>query len=86
VPRAPGERLGWEVFQARLGSDLFEDFARRAPDLFRKVAATPMAAVPRLDLHTFLLHAQRADGDGNVEVLGGPGTDQPMRPQRSACW
>jgi glutaconate CoA-transferase subunit A len=76
--RAAGERLGWEVFQAPLGSDLFEGFARRAPEFFPEITAAPMAAVARLELDSFLLHAQRADDDGNVEVLGGRGTDQPM--------
>jgi glutaconate CoA-transferase subunit A len=42
------------------------------------VTAAPMAAVPPLELDTFLLHAQRADDDGNVELSGGRGTDQPM--------
>jgi len=76
--RAAGERLGWGTMQAPLGSDLLKGFARRAPDLFPDVTAAPMAAVPRLDLDTFLLHAQRADDDGNVELVGGQGTDQPM--------
>ncbi len=76
--RAAGEGLSWEVFQAPLGSGLFEGFARRAPDLFPEITAAPMAAVARLELDSFLLHAQRADDDGNVEVLGGRGTDQPM--------
>jgi glutaconate CoA-transferase, subunit A len=76
--RAAGEGLSWEVFQAPLGSGLFDGFARRAPDLFPEITAAPMATVARLELDTFLLHAQRADDDGNVEVLGGRGTDQPM--------
>src|SRR5258708_27186707 len=76
--RAAGERLGWGTMQAPLGSDLLNGFARRAPDLFPDVTAAPMAAVPRLDLDTFLLHAPLADDDGNVEPPGGPGTDQPV--------
>lgn len=76
--RAAAERLGWQALQAPLGSALAEGFALPAPDLFPQVTAAPMAAVPPLELDTFLLHAQRADDDGNVEISGGRGTDQPM--------
>ena len=76
--RAAGERLGWQALQAPLGSGLTDGFALPAPDLFPRVTAAPMAAVPPLGLDTFLLHAQRADDDGNVELTGGRGTDQPM--------
>ncbi|HTX00988.1 MAG TPA: CoA-transferase [Acidimicrobiales bacterium] len=38
-------------------------------------AGSPVALAARLDLDAFLVHAQRADEDGNVEIAGARGLD-----------
>ncbi|MCC6314156.1 MAG: CoA-transferase [Thermomicrobiales bacterium] len=61
-------------FPPPLGSELIEraGFARMAAD---PIAGTSVAAAPALPLDVFLLHAQRADADGNVEIQGARGLD-----------
>lgn len=72
--RAAGENLSFEVLQEPEGSSLTAGFARRIGDPFG-ADAPPMAAVPPLPLDVLLLHAQRADDDGNVEIAGARGLD-----------
>ncbi len=61
-------------FRVPTGSDLFDRglVATPAPD---SSASVPVALAPRLDLDAFLLHAQRVDEDGNVELYGSRGMD-----------
>jgi len=56
------------------GSDLFED---RLPVVKSPTLDSPMetALARRIDLDVFLLHAQRADESGNVELTGARGMD-----------
>lgn len=72
--RAAGENLSFEVLQEPEGSSLAAGFARRIADPFG-ADAPPMTAVPPLPLDVLLLHAQRADDDGNVEIAGARGLD-----------
>ena len=72
--RAAGENLAFEVLQEPAGSSLAEGFSRRMDDPFG-AGGVPMSAVPPLPVDTFLLHAQRADDDGNVEIQGARGLD-----------
>lgn len=72
--RAAGENLAFEVLQEPAGSSLAAGFARRVPDPFG-ADAPPTSAVPPLPLDVLLLHAQRADDDGNVELAGARGLD-----------
>ena len=74
--RAAGENLSFEVLQEPEGSSLAAGFARRMSDPFG-ADAPPMSAVPPLGLDYLLLHAQRADDDGNVEIAGARGLDMP---------
>lgn len=74
--RAAGENLSFEVLQEPEGSALAEGFATRLADPFG-ADAPPMSAVPPLPLDVLLLHAQRADDDGNVELAGARGLDMP---------
>jgi glutaconate CoA-transferase subunit A len=74
--RAAGENLAFEVLQEPAGSSLAEGFSRPAPDPFGAGAeSVPMSAVRPLPVDVFLLHAQRADEDGNVEIQGARGLD-----------
>lgn len=71
--RAGMEQLPYEIFQDPVGSDIRNGFAR---DLGPEVdGGVPVAATPRLDIDVFLLHAQRADDAGNVEICGARGLD-----------
>jgi glutaconate CoA-transferase subunit A len=56
------------------GSEIVErsGFARRYPD---PITGDEVGAARALPLDVFLLHAQRADADGNVEIQGGRGLD-----------
>jgi len=79
--RAAGENLAFEVFQEPAGSSLGEGFSRPATDPYHGDRAggegVPMSAVRPLPIDVFLLHAQRADDDGNVEIQGARGFDMP---------
>lgn len=71
--RAGMEQLPYEIIQDPVGSDIRDGFVR---DLDVAVdGGVPIAATPRLDLDVFLLHAQRADDAGNVEICGARGLD-----------
>ena len=61
-------------FQLPLGSDLMRngDFWKQSVDAF---SGTPLGLARRLDLDVLLLHAQRADFAGNVEIQGARGLD-----------
>jgi glutaconate CoA-transferase, subunit A len=72
--RAAGENLAFEVLQEPAGSALTAGFGRGVDDPFGGAAA-PVTAVPPLPLDVLLLHAQRADDDGNVEIAGARGLD-----------
>lgn len=72
--RAAGENLALEVLQEPAGSSLTDGFSRPVEDPFGSAAA-PLRAVPALPLDVLLLHAQRADEDGNVEIAGARGLD-----------
>jgi glutaconate CoA-transferase, subunit A len=61
-------------FQLPVGSDLMRngDFWMQSLDAF---SGTPLGLARRLDLDVLLLHAQRADLAGNVEIQGARGLD-----------
>ena len=61
-------------FPPPVGSEIVErsGFARPYPD---PVTGAPVVAAPALPLDVFLLHAQRADEAGNVEIRGARGLD-----------
>jgi glutaconate CoA-transferase subunit A len=67
--RAAAEHLDYAVTQSPEGSDLL---ASLTPV---ESATVPMVKVPGVPLDVFLLHAQRADDDGNVEIQGARGLD-----------
>lgn len=75
--RAAGENLPFGTFQDPAGSSL-------APEFSTEIASpvgtgdVPVRAVPALDLDVLLLHAHRADDDGNVEIAGARGLDMSM--------
>ena len=56
-----------------VGSEIIErsGFAKQYPD---PVSGAEVGAARALPLDVFLLHAQRADEDGNVEIQGGRGS------------
>ncbi len=72
--RAAGENLPYEVFHEPAGSSLTAGFSEPAPSPSGPDGA-PLRAVRPLPLDVLLLHAQRADDDGNVEVAGARGLD-----------
>lgn len=74
--RAAGENLAFEVLQEPAGSSLADGFSRPVADPFGSDRA-PASAVPPLPVDVLLLHAQRADEDGNVEIAGARGFDMP---------
>lgn len=64
-------------FQVPVGSDLMSegDFWKQTASPF---TGEPVAQARRLDLDILLLHAQRADRQGNVEIQGARGLDLSM--------
>ncbi len=74
--RAAGENLAFEVLQTPAGSSLTDGFSTPIDDPFGSDKA-PASAVPPLPVDVLLLHAQRADDDGNVEIQGARGFDMP---------
>lgn len=76
--RARGENLAFEVLQEPAGSDVT---ARTAPVTEAAPASpaggdtAPMVKVGPVDVDVMLLHAQRADNAGNVEIAGARATD-----------
>lgn len=72
--RAAGENLAYEVMQEPAGSSLARVFSTPLPGPFG-ADNLPISAVPPLPLDVLLLHAGRADADGNVEIAGARGLD-----------
>lgn len=72
--KAAAQQVPYLTFQAPVGSDLYRRFAVPAPDPFETEEAD-LAAAPALQVDDFLLHAQRADEVGNVEIQGARGLD-----------
>lgn len=67
--RAEAEHLGWEVMQQPAGSTFAADLEPvDSPSV-------PMVRVDPVPVDVLLLHAQRADDQGNVEIAGARGTD-----------
>lgn len=75
--RAAGENLAFEVMQEPAGSSLAPGFAHPIVAPF-ETSGAPASAVAPLPLDVLLLHAQRADDDGNVEIAGARGLDLSM--------
>lgn len=71
--RAGMEQLPFEIIQDPVGSDLRSGFARDLEG--QSEGGVPIAATPPLAVDAFLLHAQRADDAGNVEIRGARGLD-----------
>ena len=67
-------RLPEMPFQLPAGSDIMQagDFWKAAPARFGE---TQIGVARRLDIDVLLLHAQRADRDGNLEIQGSRGFD-----------
>ncbi|MGB6134525.1 MAG: CoA-transferase [Acidobacteriaceae bacterium] len=67
-------RLPAMPFQLPIGSDLMQhgDFWKSAPSVF---TGEPIGQARRLDIDVLLLHAQRADRAGNIEIQGARGFD-----------
>jgi glutaconate CoA-transferase, subunit A len=67
-------RLPEMPFQLPVGSDLMQngDFWKSAPSAFN---GEPIGQARRLDIDFLLLHAQRADRAGNIEIQGARGFD-----------
>ncbi|MER9137083.1 CoA-transferase [Mesorhizobium sp. M0830] len=67
--RAAQQNLPSMPFQLPEGSDMLSRLpgARAVPD---PIAGTDMGFIPPLRLDTFVVHAQRADENGNVQVIG----------------
>ena len=61
-------------FQVPFGSDLMKagSFWKESSSVF---SGEPLGQARRLDLDVLLLHAQRADRDGNIEIQGARGFD-----------
>ena len=70
-------RLPEMPFQLPTGSDLMQtgDFWKATPAVF---APGQVGQARRLDIDVLLLHAQRADRAGNVEIQGARGFDMPL--------
>ena len=71
---AAGQGMGAELMQLPAGSDVFPG---REPPLagLTRSAGPPLVSVPALGIDVLLLHAQRADDAGNVELSGARGLD-----------
>lgn len=68
--RASAENLAWEVMQQPAGSAVMADLTELVAS-----EGIPMVKVPPIGIDVMLLHAQRADDAGNVEVAGARATD-----------
>ena len=67
--RAGQQNLDSEIFQYPWGSDLPNktNYCKKFKD---PISKNNFAIVPSLKIDNFLLHASRADEDGNIEILG----------------
>lgn len=68
--RARAENLAWEVFQQPAGSQVMAGLGQVVDS-----DGVPMLSVGPVDVDVMLLHAQRADDAGNVEIAGARATD-----------
>ena len=70
-------RLPEMPFQLPAGSDLMQhgDFWKATPSVFGQ---GQLGQARRIDVDVLLLHAQRADSDGNVEIQGARGFDMAL--------
>lgn len=68
--RARGENTAWDVLQEPAGSQVMAD--RQEPV---ESGGVPMVKVNPVAVDVMLLHAQRADDAGNVEIAGARATD-----------
>lgn len=68
--RARSENLAWEVFQQPAGSQVMEGLVQPVES-----DGIPMVRIDPVDIDVMLLHAQRADDAGNVEITGARATD-----------
>ena len=76
--RAAGERVPFAVMQDPVACDLREGFAMPLPDAGTSGGqGAPVVGTAAIDLDAFLLHADRADDAGNVEIRGARGLDLP---------
>ncbi|WP_127473926.1 CoA-transferase [Microbacterium sulfonylureivorans] len=73
--RAAGERLPSATLQVPYGATVGPQLVM--PDL---LTGEEIAVVPPLPVDTLLLHATRADSDGNIEIQGARGLDLAMIP------
>lgn len=73
--RAGMEQLPYELMQYPRESDLSAGFCHAMPGAAEAAPHADVAAVAPLALDAFLLHAQRADDAGNVEIDGARGLD-----------
>lgn len=73
--RAAGEQVPFEVMQDPVACELRDGFAIHLPQA--PADGVPVVGAPALPLDVCLLHAQRADADGNVELRGARGLDLP---------
>lgn len=71
---AAGEGMGFEVLQRPEGSDVFPGHVAPTPGPAGS-DGPPLVAVPARSVDVLMLHAQRADDAGNVEIAGGRGLD-----------
>jgi glutaconate CoA-transferase, subunit A len=71
---AAGQGMGFEVLQQPAGSDVFPGREAAVVGPFGS-GGPPLVAVPAVPVDSLLLHAQRADEMGNVEISGGRGLD-----------
>ena len=80
--RAGQQNIDSEIFQYPWGSDLPKktNFCTKFKD---PISNKQFAIVQSLKLDNFLLHASRADEDGNVEILGPRALDTISRPVTS---
>lgn len=71
---AAGEGMGFEVLQVPAGSEVFPG---QAPPVAGPpgLGGPPLTAAPAIEIDALLLHAQRADDAGNVEIGGARGLD-----------
>jgi glutaconate CoA-transferase subunit A len=68
--QAAGQNLPSAAFQPPRGSDLHAHLLAGDP-----VTRTEVAVAARLDVDTLLIHVQRADAEGNIEIQGARGLD-----------
>lgn len=71
---AAAQGIGMEVLPEPTGSQVYPAGTPRMPAL-AQAGGPPLVSVPAIRVDSLLLHAQRADEAGNVEIAGGRGLD-----------